>query len=119
MSDNGHNVVLDKDDSFEAALIGMVLTARKKRKDYAQDANPFSNFEGTAAKLAIPGFGRKEAALFNVLQKIERLSALRANGRMDDPQNEAVIDTYLDLAVYSTLLLAMAHDEWREAEAEK
>jgi hypothetical protein len=34
--------------------------------------------------------GRAEAAPFNMAQKMARLKALRENGRMDEPANEAV-----------------------------
>jgi hypothetical protein len=101
-------IVLNPDDPFESALISMVQTARRKRADYARDGSPFSNFETTSEMLGIPGWTRIDSAFFNVLQKIARLKALRANGRMDDPQNESVIDTYLDLAVYAVLTYAMA-----------
>jgi hypothetical protein len=56
--------------------------------------------------MGLAGFGPVEAALFNITQKLSRLKSLRENGRMDDPQNEAVADTYLDLAVYGVLCYA-------------
>lgn len=101
-------IELDPDDPFDAAIIPMVLTNRKKRLDYATDGDPFSNFKDTSDDLGLIGFGAKESALFNVLQKKARLKALRLNGRIDDPSNEAVIDTYMDLAVYSVILYALA-----------
>jgi hypothetical protein len=60
--------------------------------------------------MGFEGFGPADAALFNVTQKLARLKSLRQNGRMDDPQNEAVADTYLDLAVYAVLAFAMARE---------
>lgn len=101
-------ITLDPADPVEAAMISMVMTARSKKADYARDGSPFSNFEATADMIGMPGWGRKESALFNITQKIARLKALRANGRMRDPRNESVIDTYLDLAVYAVLLYAMS-----------
>jgi len=103
--------LLDPNDPFDAALIPMVLTNRAKRRDYAVDGDPFSNFAATADGLGLTGFGAKESALFNVLQKVARLKALRENGRMEDTANEAVEDTYLDLAVYSVILLAIVRQE--------
>jgi hypothetical protein len=111
MSENGHNIVLDKSDPFEACLVDMVVTARKKRADYAQDGNPFSNFEETSSATGIPGFTREDAAMFNCTQKQARLRALKANGRMNDPKNESVYDTKLDFAVYAVLMLAMAKQD--------
>lgn len=97
-------VTLDPNDPFDAALIPIVLTNRKKRADYAKDGDPFSNFRDTSFMLGLDGFGAAESAFFNVLQKVARLKSLRQNGRMDDVQNEAVEYTYLDLAVYGVIL---------------
>lgn len=101
-------LVLDPTDPFEKVLIEIVETNRRKRKDYALDGSPFSNFDDTAAGLGIEGFTAAESAVFNMLQKLARLKSLRANGRMDDPANEAVIDTRLDLAVYGVIQLAIS-----------
>lgn len=96
-------VTLDPDDPFDAALIPIVQTNRKKRKDYALDGDAFSSFTDTSSLMAMDGFEAREAAYFNMLQKVVRLKSLRANGRFDDPQNEAVEDTFLDLAVYGVI----------------
>ena len=107
MTNDTENVVLDPSDPFDAALIPIVLTNRRKRADYAKDGDPFSNFTTTAEMLGLGEFGAAEAALFNVCQKIARLKALRANGRMNQTANESVLDTYLDLAVYGVILYAI------------
>ena len=104
-------VTLDPSDPFDAALIPIVQTNRKKRADYARDGDPFSSFRISSDLLGLVGFGPVEAALFNITQKLSRLKSLRENGRMDDPQNEAVADTYLDLAVYAVLLYALHRSE--------
>jgi hypothetical protein len=101
-------VTLDPDDPFDAALIPILQTNRRKRADYARDGDPFSSFRTSSSLLGLTGFGPVEAGLFNITQKLSRLKSLRENGRMDDPQNEAVADTYLDLAVYGVLVYAMA-----------
>ena len=101
-------IVLDPGDPFESALIQMVQTNRAKRRDYAVDGSPFSNFEETAAGMNMQGFGPIESSLFNVLQKLARIRSLRANGRVNDPANESVLDTYLDLAVYAVITYAIA-----------
>lgn len=100
-------VELDADDPFENVLIDIVKTNRKKRKDYALDGSPFSNFEDTADGLGMPGFLPVDSAMFNVLQKLARLRSLRKNGRLGDPANESVTDTYLDLAVYAVIMYAI------------
>jgi hypothetical protein len=76
---------------------------RRKRARYAKDGSPFGNFETTSNLMGVEGVGPTEGALFNVTQKLARLKSLGQNGRMDDPQNEAVLDRYLDLAVYGIL----------------
>jgi hypothetical protein len=91
---------MDPSDPFDAALIPIVEMHREKRADYAKDGSPFDNFETSSSLIGLEGFGPTESALFNVTQKLARLKSLRQNGRMDYPQNEAVLDTYLDLAVY-------------------
>ena len=102
--DETYDNVLDPYDPFEAVLVTMVAVNRKKRRDYAVDGSPWSNFEFTAVGLGIEPV---DAAIHNVLQKLARLSALRANGRTQDPTNEAVSDTYLDLAVYAAIALGI------------
>jgi hypothetical protein len=104
-------ITLDPNDPFDAALIPIVQTNRKKRADYARDGDPFSSFRTSSDLIGLAGFGPVEAALFNITQKLSRLQSLRENGRMDDPQNEAVLDTYLDLSVYGVLCYALALEE--------
>lgn len=101
-------ITLDETDPFELVLCDIIETNRRKRKDYALDGSPFSNFEDTARNLGFNGFGPVESALFNVLQKLARLRSLRANGRMDGVANESVEDTLLDLAVYGIIALAIS-----------
>lgn len=94
---------LDSQDPFEKAILDIVKMNRKKRADYALDGNPFSNFEFTSSVMGMGG--AEESAIFNVAQKLARLSSLRGNRRL--PQNEAVEDTYLDLAVYGVIAYAI------------
>lgn len=99
--------VLNPDDPFERVLIDMVATNRRKRADYAVDGSPWSNFDDTANALGIDGFTPVDSVNFNIEQKSARLRSLRKNGRMTDPRNESVTDTYLDRAVYAVIALAM------------
>lgn len=98
-------IVLDPTSDFERALIDMVKTARKKRADYASDSDEFSNFRDQAdfAGFESPAL----AALYQVVSKLTRIKALRKNGRMAETANEAVDDTFLDIAVYAVLAHAM------------
>lgn len=104
-------IVLDPTSPLEAALIDMVRVSRKKRADYAVDGEWDSNFRGVSDLMGLTGFERTEAAYSNVLQKVMRLRSLRMNGRMNDPKNESVDDTYLDLAVWAVITLASRRDE--------
>jgi hypothetical protein len=99
---------LNPEDPFERVLVDMVAMNRRKRRDYALDGSPFSNFDTSSAALGLDGFGPVESAVFNVAQKMARLRSLRANGRMNDTSNETVDDTYLDLAIYACIALAIS-----------
>lgn len=99
--------VLNPDDPFERVIMDMVATNRRKRADYAVDGSPWSNFDDTANALGIDGFTPVDSVNFNIEQKSARLRSLRKNGRMQDPRNESVTDTYLDRAVYAVIALAM------------
>ena len=102
---NGPPVILDPNDPFDRALIPIVETSHRKRADYAEDHDAFGNFRLTAA---FAGFEAPWlSAAFNCSQKLARIQALRANGRADNPANEALEDTILDLATYACLALAM------------
>ncbi len=104
-------VYLDPKWAVERAMISMVAVSRRKRADYATDGDEFSNFRGTAE---FAGFESPAmSALFNVAQKLERIRALRANGRFAEVANESVDDTFLDIAVYAVL----AHAMWIEDQA--
>lgn len=100
-------LALDPSDPFERVIADIVTTNRRKRSDYALDGSPWSNFDDTANALGIDGFAPVDSANFNIEQKSARLRSLRKNGRMDDPANESVADTYLDRAVYSVIAYAM------------
>ena len=103
-------ITLDPSDPFDAAIIPIVETNRRKRADYAQDGDPFDNFKTTSGLLGLEGFGPEESALFNILQKVARLKSLRQNGRMEATRNESVSDTILDLATYACILYAIHLD---------
>ncbi|HSW91327.1 MAG TPA: hypothetical protein VLG09_01615 [Candidatus Saccharimonadales bacterium] len=101
---------LDPTDKFDRVIIEMVEMNRKKRRDYAADTDIFSNFRDVAGNLGVEGFGPAESAYVLLLTKVARLRSLRVNGRMADPSNESVLDTFLDLAVYATIVLAMVKE---------
>jgi len=86
---------------FQEALRAMEEIHSRKAADYALPGDEFSNFLQVARSL------RKdvdEVILTFICTKIERLVNLKQT--QADPMNESVEDTILDLAVYSTILLA-------------
>lgn len=101
---------LDPTSPVEAAIIEIVKMQRAKTRDYAEDGSIFSNFEMTAD---LTNQAPEESALFNVAQKLVRLRSLKANGRTNDPTNESVQDTYLDLAVYAVIAYAIVQQSAR------
>lgn|SRR5215471_1767159 len=105
---------LDLDDPFEYACAVMIETNRAKRSDYASDDNPFKNFELVAQTMQLQDYDRKRDCLGMVIRKVSRVINLWDR----EPENESVLDSYKDLAVYSTLLYAMASEEggWEELE---
>lgn len=94
---------LDYDDPIERVCIDIVQMNRRKRADYAQDGNIFSNFEQAAFAA---GTSVEQGIEYMIATKQARLVALRSNGR--SPLNESVYDTKLDRAVYS--IIALAYD---------
>lgn len=89
--------------AVDRALSVMRRIFEKKNADYASDIDWKSNFADVAAQMS---WGSPvEAADALVAVKQARLKSLRGNGRA--PVNEALIDTYLDRAVYSLIALAM------------
>lgn len=111
-------VQLDPDDPIDSILIEMVKLNRRKRADYGLDGDPTSNFFRTAEIMRAKGY-KDWTALTSVEYamaiKAARVEALRANGRLDETQNESVRDTLLDQAVYSVLALAVYDREHPQA----
>lgn len=92
----------DIEPAIAEALEKIAGTFRKKNADYANAESWRSNFQDVAHQL---GFTDLDACDTLIAVKQARLRSLRANGRA--PVNEAVLDTYLDRAVYSVIALAM------------
>jgi hypothetical protein len=85
---------------FGAFLAEMSSLHEAKNHDYANDGNPYSNFEQAAEVAA--GFSGVDA-VFAVLigVKLARLRELTAAGKT--PNNESIADTRKDLAMYAAL----------------
>lgn len=89
-----------RNPSYVSLIHKMLETHEIKSHDYADDNNPFSNFEFAA--LVSKGFADETDKVFATLigVKLARLQQL-LNGK--SPKNESIDDTFLDLANYSAI----------------
>ncbi len=74
-----------------------------KSHDYAQEENPFSNFEEAAASAGIP-----VDTVFAVLMGIKQARLKELQTAHKTPLHEALNDTRVDLALYAVLRAAYA-----------
>ncbi len=89
-----------RNPKFAALLDEMAGLHDRKNNDYAQDANPYSNFE-QAAEVA-RGFSGVDAVFASLIGvKLARLRELTSAGKT--PNNESIADTRTDLAMYAAL----------------
>lgn len=92
-------------DSFNDLVERVRVTHKTKRADYASPNNPYSNFE-EAARYA--GLTVDEVFQSIIGIKLSRLHNLLASKQ--DPVNESVQDTKIDLAVYFLIWAAYDSD---------
>ena len=92
-------------DPYILEITDLVTLHNKKKSDYANSNNQFSNFEASA-KYA----GVTVNQAFDVLigTKIARLQNLKESGK--DVQNESIADTEQDLSNY--ILIKRAYNRW-------
>lgn len=98
--------VLDETDPFEKHIITIVEMNRKKRADYTNGKDIYSNFKGAANTV---GLTPLDAVNLLIATKEERIKSLKLNNR--GPANESVLDSYLDRAVYSVLAYGLAYEQ--------
>jgi hypothetical protein len=107
-----YNITFDLENPFEAALVRMLETHRKKGADYAGEReadHPNQNFYDTAYQLGLTGGHAVEAL---IATKQARLRVLLPKHWRGDggPVNEGIDDTLLDRAVYAVI----AYTIWGE-----
>lgn len=111
MANEPDTVRLNPNDPFEAVLIEMVETNRRKRHDYAGDSHFLSNFYETAEQLSLSA-GHSVEQL--IATKQARLKVLLPRlWDVNNPMvvnNEPIEDTLLDRAVYSVLAMCIFND---------
>lgn len=98
---------------FSNLLREMAELHARKSHDYAKNDNPFSNFEEAATEA-----GLEVNEVFRVMIGIKnaRIRELEGNGKT--PENEALVDSYMDRLMYGALQLAYMKKQLEEANAE-
>jgi hypothetical protein len=91
-------------------LADLAVLHAAKSHDYAQDGNPFSNFEEAAASAGVP-----VDTVFAVMLGIKQARLKELQGAGKTPRHESVADTQIDLALYAVLRAAYARRQQRLA----
>lgn len=95
-------------EAIKTALVAIENTFVSKNADYAAEAVSWdSNFRDVASQMA--WHDPNEAVETLIAVKQARLKSLRLN--KTKPNNESLLDTKLDRAVYAVISLAMAYVE--------
>lgn len=79
-----------------------------KQADYGKDDDPFANVRSTE-EWDIPAW---VGAMVRLNDKVARLKSLRANGSL---KNEAVVDSFMDIAVYALIARVLYEETLKEA----
>lgn len=74
---------------------------KKKAADYAAEGNPFSNFEEVAEQTGI-----STQNVIEVMIAIKNARIKNLGTKTDKPENEPLLDSYLDRAVYCIIAYA-------------
>ncbi len=102
-------VPLDPEDEFDKALIEIKEIHNKKKADYSDKNNRFSNFDMSAlfAGISVP-------QTFEVLigTKQARIIELTKPGKVAN--NESLVDSYLDRAIYCILAYVYMKDHVKD-----
>lgn len=96
-------LVKAKQMTTEQVLQAAIDIHKKKRADYATDANsnPFENFDRQAVILSWFNKDVDRAFVGLIAVKLARLGALLSSDR--EPQNESIEDSFIDLITYCAL----------------
>lgn len=111
----GKHVSLDRSKPFEAILIKMAETHRRKAADYAGDFHPNQNFYDTGRQLQLTGGHAVEALISTKQARLRVLlpalwAPLGSDKSSSGPKNEPIEDTLLDRAVYSVLAILLFNE---------
>lgn len=89
---------LDPDDAFDMALVKIKELHDRKKEDYSDPNNRYSNFQ-----LASKFSGVPTTKVFEILLGVKQARLMELLSRMVKPKNEPIEDTLLDRAVYAIL----------------
>lgn len=89
------------DPDFYDALEIMKDVHSKKSQDYANQANPLSNFDVSEYGLKMFPIPRDGAFAWPIFTKLARLSTLL--NKNEKPNNESIEDSFIDIANYLLL----------------
>lgn len=103
-------IKLNPDNPFEAVLIQMVETHRKKAKDYAGGDHPNQNFYDSGYQLGQSG-GHSVETLIATKQARLRVLLPQFWTGSGTPSNEGIEDTLLDRAVYAVIALTIWNED--------
>jgi hypothetical protein len=73
----------------------------RKNADYANDSNPFDNFDFSEEVMARFSDNRDKAFVWPIATKLARLGNLLSSDK--PPNNESIEDSMIDIAVYMIL----------------
>ena len=86
---------------FIEALEKMRKVHEKKNEDYAEESNPFSNFDCSEYGLKLFSNPRDGSFAWPIFTKLARLSVLLNSSK--SPNHESIEDTFIDIANYLLL----------------
>jgi len=99
---------LDPSDQFEAVLIEMAELHKRKGADYAEDTDVHSNFRRAGDQLGVSAWHQCESLIATKMARLRELYPWRSGKK---PKNEALRDTVVDRAVYSTIAVCLFDDD--------
>jgi hypothetical protein len=97
-----------------AVLADLADLHERKSHDYAQDSNPFSNFEEAAASAGV-----SVDTVFAVMMAIKQARLKELQQAAKTPKHESIADTQIDLALYGVLRAAYARRAARVSDDEQ
>lgn len=93
-----------RNPKFDKLIAEIVELHNKKNHDYAQDADPLSNFRKCEA-FGVPAFKGVLVRLSDKFSRVEQLTSGK------QPKNESLRDSLVDAAVYSLIAVLLLDEQ--------